>query len=103
MRFTFITFAAQDVDETASYLQVIPKVPALKIGKQIQAGLNMLTIFPRLGRVDPAVSAIADRRLFRYDIGKYASFYFISDSSLVILGVLHCARDTANLMNQWLG
>jgi plasmid stabilization system protein ParE len=103
MRFTFTQFAAEDIDGLALHLQGIPEVPALKIGRQIQDAFNLLTVFPRLGRVDLRLSNSAGRSIFRYNIGRYACFYLISGSNLVILGLIHGARDVDTIMRQRVG
>jgi plasmid stabilization system protein ParE len=58
MRFSFTPDAELDIDEITSYLQDLPKAPALRIGRDLQKAIYAVCRFPGLGRVDERLTRL---------------------------------------------
>jgi plasmid stabilization system protein ParE len=97
-RFSFTPDAEFDIDEIATYLQELPKVPALRIGRKLQQAITNITRFPGLGRIDKRLTLVTRTKVLRLVSGKYILFYYVVEQSVRILGVLDTKRDIDNIM-----
>jgi plasmid stabilization system protein ParE len=99
MRFSFTPDAEFDMDEITSYLQGLPKVPALRIGKELQQAIANIVRFPGLGRIDQRLTMLTRTKVLRLVSGQYILFYYVAEQSIRILSVLHGKRDIDEIMS----
>lgn len=100
MRFTFTPDAERDVDEITSYLQGLPRAPALRIGKGIQKAIGAICDHPAIGRVDDRLTRQSSRRILRYICYPYILFYYVADERIRIVGLIDGRRDVDSLMQR---
>ncbi len=102
-RFGFTPHAEADINELTHYLQGLPRIPALRIGKQIQQAIANIAAFPNHAPLDERLTRITNYEVRRLVCGNYLLFYHPNESLSLILGVLHGRRDIDTIMRQRLG
>ena len=98
-QFSFTPDAEFDIDEIAAYLQGLPQVPALRIGRKLQQAIATITRFPGLGRIDERLTTLSGTRVLRFISGPYILFYHLAQQSIRILSILHTKRDIDDIMS----
>jgi len=95
----FLQSALDDVEDIVLYIAKDSAQSAIKMHDYIVDTANRLSEFPMMGRAVPDEKI--SRRGFRMiGIGKYLLFYKVYDKRVVILRVLHGARDYPNLLDE---
>jgi plasmid stabilization system protein ParE len=92
-----------DLDGIASDLRGIPSVPALRIGRALQAMLESIAIQPQLGMVDLEYSDLCKAEVRGRVCHGYVLYYIADIKPVLILGILHGKRDVRSIMRQRLG
>ena len=94
----FSQSALDDVEDIVLYIAKDSIWSAVKMHDSIIGAANRLSEFPMIGRAVPDEKI--SRRGFRMiGTGKYLLFYKVYDKRVVILRVLHDARDYSNLLD----
>jgi plasmid stabilization system protein ParE len=102
-RYTLNRDAESDLDGIIRDLLGIPDRPALKIGKDLQAMLQQIAEWPRLG-----VEYKDFHSRYGYEVrsrlcGNYKIFYRAGLSTPDIVAVIHMKRDIDSIMRERLG
>jgi plasmid stabilization system protein ParE len=97
-RFGFTPHAEADINELTHYLRGLPRIPALRIGRQIQQAIANIAAFPYHAPLDERLTRITDYEVHRLVCGDYLLFYHPGESLSLILGVLHGRRDIDTTM-----
>ncbi len=102
-RFHLSREAGFDLDGIASDLRGIPSVPALRIGRELQAMLETIARQPQLGMVDQEYTDLCKAEVRGRVCRGYVLYYVADAQPVLVLGIIHGKRDTREIMRQRLG
>ena len=93
----FMQTALDDLEQIVIYISQDNLNAALKLHDQIVDTANKLSGFPMMGRTVPD-EKISKHGFRMISYGKYLLFYKVYEDTVVILRVLHGARDYSDLL-----
>jgi plasmid stabilization system protein ParE len=97
-RFLFSRDADRDLDDILDYLGSIPRVPARRIGREIQGTLKSIARNPYLGSLQSEFTRLAGAEVRSRLVSSYRIFYLVGAPVLEIVAILHTARDIASIV-----
>lgn len=89
--------AEEDLDEIVGYIALDDVEAALKVADRIEASLERLSSFPRLGRV-PRDSDLREAGYRYVVIEEWLAFYTIEKRTVFVHRILHGRRDHKELL-----
>ena len=98
-RFIFTRLADQDLDHILSYLDCLPKEPALHIGRRLQLGLQLAGRQPMLGRPEDELSSKHKLPIRSWRSGDYRIYYVVHENLSEVFAVLHHAQDQSAILS----
>jgi toxin ParE1/3/4 len=89
--------AEEDLDEIASYVALDDIQAAMKLADRIEADLERLSSFPKLGRI-PRDSDLRESGYRYLIIGDYLAFYTMEGRTVIVHRILTGKRDYKELL-----
>ena len=89
--------AEEDLDEIVTYVGLDDLQAAAKLADRIEAHLERLSSFPRLGRI-PRDSDLRETGYRYLIIGDCLAFYTVEKGTVVVHRILHGRRDYKELL-----
>lgn len=97
-RFFLSPAAKRDLAEIKAYCEILPKVPARKIGAALQAALHGIADNPYRGVGQSELTRRAGFEVRSWLVNSYRIFYSVGGSVPEIMGILHTSRDITTIM-----
>ena len=89
--------AEEDLEEVVAYVALDNLQAALKLADRIEADLEKLSSFPKLGRI-PRDSDLRESGYRYLIIGDYLAFYTVEGRSVIVHRILPGKRDYKELL-----
>lgn len=93
LRIVFTANAEKDVDEVIDFISIDSPAAAENMAGRIEQSIRLLAERPHLGRPAPETGQTGMRRL---SVPPYVIFYFVSETALEVVRILHGARQLAD-------
>src|SRR5436309_11113052 len=98
MKYRIARRASADIEHICDYIAKDNPDAADQLEDRIHEAIKLLAKFPRMGHVRPDVT---DKRYLFRAVGKYIIAYRIESKELIVVRVLHGARDFRRLFKPY--
>ena len=99
-RFFLSPHAHSDLTAIKTYLETVPKEPALRIARALQRTLISIADNPYHGIAQSELTRLAGVEVRSRLVHSYRILYIVGDTAPEIIGIMHTARDIASTMEQ---
>ncbi|HYV36200.1 MAG TPA: type II toxin-antitoxin system RelE/ParE family toxin [Gemmataceae bacterium] len=97
MKYRISRRADADIERICDYIAENNPDAAERLDEKIHRAIQLLADFPGMGHTRPDV---ADKRYLFWAVGNYVIAYRVEKKELVVVRVLHGARDFRKLFNR---